>query len=415
MSYKAVWIATAGVAVAVALAWFTKAAEQGSPVFVDAGRYATLQEAFDAAPAGGLVKIPPRRYEITEPLRITRGDLRVEGSGTATVIVNKNRKGQPALIIRAPAYAEAATAAEKRRLRLWRVQLADFRITGNPKSGHGILAEGVNELLVHNLAIDHNGGDGIRMVDCYEDPRISDSIITYNAGAGLNIIAGHDIVVNANQFEENQDAVRAIDSFNLCMNGNNIDDHLRHGVVIENTYGSVLSGNMIEECAGTAVVIGRDSYGITVSANVLAHNNGGGVDLRDAWGSAVSANTFTINPSWSLRIGPASGRITVTGNNFSNSYVGEGRTIRKEDFAAEWPKKGYAAGVLIEGARDVVLTGNVFSGTAEEAIRAVKDPERLVISGNIVTDTGRKSGGRGPAISLGGAKAVIQGLNAAPR
>ena len=415
MSHNRVSLAATGVAAAAVLVWFLHAAEQDNPKRIDAGGYATLQEAFDAAPAGGLVQIPPGRYEITEPLLITQGDLRVEGSGTATVIVNKNEKGRPALIVRASAYAEAATAAEKRRLRLWRVQLADFRITGNPKSGHGVLAEGVNELFVHNLAIDHNGGDGIRMVDCYEDPRISDSIITYNAGAGLNIIAGHDIVVNANQFEENQDAVRAIDSFNLCMNGNNIDDHLRHGVVIENTYGSVLSGNMIEECAGTAVVIGRDSHGITVSANVLAHNNGGGVDLRDAWGSAVSANTFTINPSWSLRIGPASGRITVTGNNFSNSYIGGGRVLREEDFAAEWPKRFHAAGVLIEGARDVVLTGNVFSGTAEEAIRAVKDPERLVISGNIMVDTGRKSGGRGPAISLGGAKAVIQGLNAAPR
>ena len=408
-------VAAAVVLTAGVLVRWIGGAEEGPAKVIDAGRYGSLQEALDAAPAGGLVKIPPGRYEITEPLEITRGDLRIEGSGTATVIVNNNRDGRPAILVRAPGYAEAPSAAAKRKLRLWRVQLADFRITGNPKSGHGILAEGVNELLIHNLAIDHNGGDGIRMVDCYEDPRISDSIITYNGGAGLNILAGHDIVVNANQFEENRDAVRAIDSFNLCMNGNNIDDHLRHGVVIENTYGSVLSGNMIEECAGTGIVIGRDSYGITVSANVLAHNNGGGVDLRDAWGSTVSANTFTINPSWSLRIGPESGRIAVTGNTFSNSYVGAGRTIREEDFRAEWPKKGYAAGVLVEGAQDVVLAGNVFSGTSEEAIRVVQEAKRLVISGNIMTDTGRKSGGRAPAVSLGGAKGVIQGLNATPR
>jgi hypothetical protein len=50
-------------------------------------------------------------------------------------------------------------------------------------------------------------------------------------------------VVNANQFEENQYALRCLDSFNLTMNGNTLDDHLRHGVVIENTYGTVLSGN----------------------------------------------------------------------------------------------------------------------------------------------------------------------------
>ena len=159
-------------------------------------------------------------------------------------------------------------------------------------------------------------------MNCYEDPRIADSIFTYNAQAGLNIVGGHDIVVSANQFEENQDAVRCIDSFNLCMNGNNLDDHLGNGVVIENTYGSVLSGNMIEECNGTAVILDRDCYGITISANVIAHNMAGGVDLRDAWGCAVSANTFTIMAARALVVGPGAGGVTITGNNFSNSCIG---------------------------------------------------------------------------------------------
>ena len=70
---------------------------------------------------------------------------------------------------------------------------------------------------------------------------------------------------------------------------------MRDGVVIENTYGSVVSGNMIEECQGVAIILDRDCYGNTLSANVLAHNFSGGVDLRDAWCCAVSANTLTIN------------------------------------------------------------------------------------------------------------------------
>lgn len=63
--------------------------------------------------------------------------------------------------------------------------------------------------------------------------------------------------------------------------------------MIENTYGSVVSGNMIEECDGRAIVLARDCYGITLSANVIAHN-GGGIDLVDAHGCAVSANTFVL-------------------------------------------------------------------------------------------------------------------------
>ena len=116
-------------------------------------------------------------------------------------------------------------------------------------------------MFIHGLSIDHHGGNGIRLVDCYEDARVSDSILTYNRQAGLAIEAGHDIVVNANHFEENQDAVRCTDSFNLCMNGNNLDDHLGNGVIIENTYGSVLSGNMIEECQGIGIILDRDCYG----------------------------------------------------------------------------------------------------------------------------------------------------------
>ena len=87
------------------------------------------------------------------------------------------------------------------------------------------------------------------------------------------------------------------------MSGNNLDDHLQHGVVIENTYGSVIAANMIEECQRSAIILDRNCYGITVSANVIAHN-GGGVDLRDAHGCAISANTFTLMKTDAVRIGP---------------------------------------------------------------------------------------------------------------
>ncbi len=391
--------------------WLGRADSTAAPQTIDASRFPSLQKALDALPAsGGLVRLPPGRFEITEPLHIKQGDVRLVGAGTATHIVNRNTAGRPALIVGVRGYDSSLPWAERQKLRIWRVHLADFRISGNPKSGDGVLAAAVDEIMIHNVAIDHNGGHGISLIDCYEDPRIVNCILTYNGGAGLNIHAGHDIVVNANQFEENQDAVLCIDSFNLCMNGNNIDDHLRHGVVIENTYGSVLSGNMIEECGGTGIVLDRDAYGITLSANVLAHNNGGGVDLRDAWGSTVSANTFTIDPAWSLRIGPNSGRITVTGNNFSNSYVG-GKLYREEDYTAGRPNKEYAAGVLLDGPSDITLTGNIFAGLIEEAVRATGETRRVTLIGNVVTDIGRKSGPSTPAFRLPDEPTIIKRHN----
>ena len=130
------------------------------------------------------------------------------------------------------------------------------------------------------------------------------------------------IIVNTKTGEIAVGCATCLDGFNLCANGNNIDDHLRHGVVIENTYGSIVTGNMIEECNGTAIILDRDCYGITVSANVIAHHLGGGVHLLDAWGCAVSANTFTIVHSNSVLVSSNSGRITITGNNFCNTWIG---------------------------------------------------------------------------------------------
>ena len=341
---------------------------------VDASKHVTLQAALDSLPAsGGVVRIPPGNYEITKPLVLSSESVHVQGSGPATHLINKNEDGQPALVLRPKDFAT------KRSARIWRVQVSDLRISGNKKSGDGLLAQGVNEIYLHGLSVDHNGGHGINLVSCYEDPRIVNSLMTYNGKAGLNIEAGHDVVVSANQFEENQDALRCLDSFNLCMTGNCVDDHLRHGVVIENTYGSVLSGNMIEECKGTAIVLDRDCYGITLSANVIAHEDGGGIDLRDAWGCAVTGNTFTIVKKNALTIGPASGRITITGNNFSNSWIGGMQKRRVKD---------PATGVALQGTSDITITGNTFTGLDAHAIEADDKCRRLAIVGNVMFDLG---------------------------
>ncbi|MGH9173465.1 MAG: right-handed parallel beta-helix repeat-containing protein, partial [Vicinamibacterales bacterium] len=294
------------------------AALPGARAEIDAAEHPSLQAALDALPPqGGVVRLPPGTFELTEPLVISRSDVQLIGSGTATTIKNVNTEGRPALLVQHPDEAQAGNEDK-----LWRIHLADFRLVGNEKSGHGIEAVQINEIYVEGVTVSEHGGDGIRLDRCYEDPRVCDCLVTYNKMTGVNLLGCHDIVVSSNQFEENQDALHCTDGFNLCMTGNCVDDHLGHGVVIENTYGSVVSGNMIEECAGTAVVLDRDVYGVTLSANVIAHNAAGGFDLRDAHGCAVSGNTFTIMGRSALVIGAKSGRITVSGNNFSNSFIG---------------------------------------------------------------------------------------------
>ena len=358
------------------------AQEQARPVLlpgarsvIDARYFHSIQAAIDACPPeGGMVQLPPGLFEITEPLRISGSDVTLAGVGSATHIKNMNTEGQSALILQHP------TRKENRQSELWRIRLANLRLTGNAKSGHGIEARRINEIFIDGVTVSEHGGDGIHLHYCYEDPRICDSLITYNKKTGLHIMGCHDIVVSANQFEENVDGVRCLDGFNLCMTGNNLDDHLGDGVVIENTYGSVLAGNMIEECKGTAIVLDRDCYGIALSANVIAHEESGGIDLRGAHGCTVSANVFTIVKQRALAIGPNSGRITVTGNNFSNSFIGQGQVKRASNDRA-------AAGILLEGTQDITVTGNLFSGLSTEAVAFGEDKsKRILISDNVIAD-----------------------------
>ena len=379
-------------------------AQKSAGTTIDAASFPSLQDALDALPeAGGIVRIPPGLFTISAPLHVKTGDTRLVGSGAATHIINKNEEGQPAILIRPPSLDTDPKA------QLWRVQISDVRISGTEKSGDGIRAEKIQEIYLHGVSVDHHGGHGVNLVDCFEDPRISDSIFTYNKAAGVNITNCHDIVVSANHFEENQDALRCADSFNLCMNGNNIDDHLRHGVVIENTYGSVLSGNMIEECNGTAVILDRDCYGITLSANVIAHHLEGGIDLRDAWGCAVSANTFTIAHQFSVRVGPDSGRNTISANNFCNTHIG-GKDKRPAE--AKTPMGiDEGTGIKIEGAKDVSISGNTFGGLSTAAVWTQGECERILITGNIATDCARKLPKDAAVIDLRAAKASIEANN----
>ena len=75
----------------------------GSPATINAADHPDLQAAFDALPEeGGVVRIPPGNYDITEPLVLSKPETRVEGSGAATHIRNRNEEGEPALIVRHP-------------------------------------------------------------------------------------------------------------------------------------------------------------------------------------------------------------------------------------------------------------------------------------------------------------------------
>ena len=335
-----------------------KAKLPGARPVIHAINYESIQQALDALPAeGGVVMLPPGNFEIDRPLVITKGDVLLMGAGSATHIHNKNEEGKDAIAIHPPADAKLPNGKPDPKPRIWRVQLQNFRVTGNEKSGRGINAKWVQEIYIHGVTCSYHGSDGIFLDFCFEDPRVSDCLITYNKATGLNLIGCHDIVVSANHFEENLDALKCAEGFNLCMSGNNLDDHLRDGVIIENTYGSIVCANMIEECKGRAITLDKECYGITLSANVIAHN-GSGIILDDAHGCAVSANTFTLLAADALKIGPKSGR--------TNDLK--------------------AAGLTLDKTRGVTVSGNLFSSVRPKAVEVIEPTTHVIFGNNLLID-----------------------------
>ena len=145
----------------------------GSRPIIDASQHKSIQAAIDALPSeGGSVRVPPGTFEIEKPLMVTKSDVLIEGCGTATHIKNVNTEGKAALILQRP------SGGENRKSELWRIRLANFRITGNEKSGQGIEARRINEIFIDGVTVSYHGGDGILLYYCYEDPRICDSLIS---------------------------------------------------------------------------------------------------------------------------------------------------------------------------------------------------------------------------------------------
>ncbi len=358
-------------------------------VVVDASKCASFQAAIDKVPAGGgIVQLPPGRVEIDKPIVLSRGDVMIRGAGTSTHIVNRNEAGEPALVIRPPTGPQAGKPAPKS---IWRVTLCDLRVTGNPKSGPGIYAKAVDEILLSRVACEHNGGDGAVLDHCYEDPRVCDSLFNYNAKTGLNLLGCHDIVVSACQFEENQDALHCIAGYNLTMTGNTIDDHLRDGVLIEATYGSVVAANMIEECNRHAIVLDRECYGDTISANVIAHHQGEGVRLLNVRAITISANTFVLLAQAAVHVTDRASRITITGNGFCR-YPYDPTKRHKVD---------PACGIEVDAAHDVTISGNSFTEMKTSAVIARgKANRRISITGNTVLNPSQGAPGKHPGLSL---------------
>ncbi len=268
----------------------------------------------------------------------------------------QHRQGSP------PSASSPRTLRPIPRPMIWRVKLADIRVTGNPKSGHGIEAVNVNEFFLDGVTVSENGGDGIRMVNCYEDPGSATrsspttrrpgltSRMPRHRGLGQPVrgeprrapVCRRLQPVHDGQLPRRPPARRRRDREHVRLRGRRQHDRGVRGDR-HRPGPRLLRDHAERECDRPRDV--------------------GGIDLRDAHGCTVSANTFTIVKKNALLIGPSSSRITVTGNNFSDSSIGDGAVKREADDLD-------ASGITLNGTSDIAVSGNLFSGVTPKALVA---------------------------------------------
>ncbi len=253
---------------------------------IDASDYPDLHAAVAALPAsGGLLWIPPGEYEIDQPLWIITDNTRIQGAGAATRVINRNEQQQHAIVL------EHKDRPREPLARLSHVELVDLRVSGNPKSGDGVFVEGVKELSIRGVTVDHHGEHGIRLLDVFEGPRVLGSSVHDNGFDGLYTLASSDLVVSANQFARNRDAINAQRTKTLCLNGNNISHHRRHGIHLDSATAAAISGNVIASSGAAAVLIEKNFRGGSLTGNVF-RENAAGVHVRGAAGAVVTGNSF---------------------------------------------------------------------------------------------------------------------------
>ena len=323
---------------------------------VSAGDYNTIQEAVNALPEdGGTVFIPTGVYKITVPIIVKKSDVSLIGEGTGTILLNTSEDGKNTIEL-------IGTEEEP----IWRVKVSDMHMKGNEKCGNAIYANHVNEISLSDMWIDYHGKSGIYLDYCYENPRVYDNNIAYNKEMGVLLDGCHDIVVSANQMEENGIGIYGKGLYNATVTGNNIDDHIKNCIYFVNTLGSIITANMLENCQGKSVILDEKCNGIVVTGNTFRMP--GVLSVFKTKGVVITGNAFDASESTALEV-EESELITVSGNIFSGSGEGVNSIY----------------GMVMSNVNDVSISGNTIVSPLEGGIYILGNKNGYVnITGNTI-------------------------------
>jgi len=361
--------------------------------------FPNIQAALDALPAeGGVVVVPAGIHKVRQPLRISRSNVSLRGEGRGTVIVNENRDGKPAII--------ACSEQDPAKNPLWGVTISNMCITGDTaairearawpegeetqvRGGDAILADHCYNSLFEKLWLVRNGGNGLNLYICYEDPRVVSCVISYNRKAGLRMEGCHDIAVSASHFEENyQEGLLAVDTWNIAASGNDFDDNRGSAVVLKGCVGCPLSGNLYTNSPEWGLVL-DNCRGNTLTGEIIRRNLGkGGVWLKNSSFNTITGCSFDSNDSLALVIDKDSQQNSITGNVVSclqsaDKTMGLAIAGRDNIVSANIIAPGKGFGLILSGENQNV-SGNIFVSALGKSCILIENLRNSAVRGNIL-------------------------------
>ncbi len=333
---------------------------------INAGNYSSIQEAVSALPdEGGTIFIPAGTYEISEPIIIEKSEVTLIGAGSGTILLNISKEGKNTIEL---------TGQEGEGKSIWRVQVSNMHLKGNANCGHAIFASYVDEIFLSEMWIDHHGKTGLHLYHCTENPRISDNNIAYNKENGVFIDGCHDVVISANEMEENGIGIYLQNVWNATITGNNIDDHIQYCIYCDKVLGSIITANMLENSNDVCMLIDEGCSGITVTGNILRRP--GDLRIKGTRGITITGNTFEMTDGNSIEV-ENSNLITISGN-----IISDGGPIESNQ----------VYGMVLKDVYDVTIGGNTIVKPLEGGIYVLGDKNQyLNITGNTIKNPSIKS------------------------
>jgi parallel beta-helix repeat protein len=255
--------------------------------------------------------------------------------------------------------------------------------------GDAILAEYCYNSLFEKLWLVRNGGNGLNLHICYEDPRVVSCVISYNRKAGLRMEECHDIAVSASHFEENyQEGLLAIDTWNIAASGNDFDDNHGSAVVLKGCVGCPLSGNLYTNSPEWGLVL-DNCRGNTLTGEIIRRNLGkGGVLLKNSSFNTITGCSFDSNDSLALVIGKGSQQNSITGNvvtclQSADKTMGIAIAGRNNIVSANIIAPGRGFGLILSGENQNV-SGNTFVSAQGDGFILIENLRNSSVRGNIL-------------------------------